>query len=170
MGSALRRKYLPLINPFLLVEPVDEEIAKFQNELKAAEAAHAAASSIISGKQYQLLVSNLVEPVVNVKPAENDSSKRESTSSSDQQKKKRKVETVTVSAKAPSAQLEKWANKREELKAPTAESESTSVSEFADLNQMCCLLCKRKFKSVEEIQKHERLSQLHKVRPSLFLD
>ena len=147
---------------------MDEEIAKFQNELKAAEAAHAAAASIISGKTKQLLVSDILEPVIHVKPAENDSSKRESTASSDQQKKKRKVETVTVSAKAPSAQLEKWANKREELKSTTVEAESTSVSEFADLNQMCCLLCKRKFKTVEEIQRHERLSQLHKVPPSLF--
>jgi len=97
------------------------------------------------------------------KQTESDSAKRELTSTSDQQKKKRKIESVAV-AKKPAAQLEKWNIKREELKGETTESsESADVSEFADLNQMCCLLCKRKFQSIEEIKKHERMSKLHKV-------
>ncbi|HMD13058.1 MAG TPA: hypothetical protein VKI62_00390 [Bacteroidota bacterium] len=96
------------------------------------------------------------------KPVETDSAKRESTATTDQQKKKRKVESVAV-AKKPAAQLEKWATKRQELKSETDDSTNNEVSEFADLNQMCCLLCKRKFQSIEEIQKHERLSKLHKV-------
>ena len=97
------------------------------------------------------------------KPTETDSAKRESMAVTDQQKKKRKIESVAV-AKKPAAQLEKWNTKRQELKGETTESaESADVSEFADLNQMCCLLCKRKFQSIEEIQKHERMSKLHKV-------
>src|SRR5271170_7589875 len=105
-------------------------------------------------------------------PAETDSAKRESTSTTDQQKKKRKVESVAV-AKKPAAQLEKWATKRQELKqqeniaTATTVTETAEVSEFADLNQMCCLLCKRKFQSIEEIQKHERISKLHKVKTPL---
>ena len=97
------------------------------------------------------------------KSVDTDSAKRESTGTADQQKKKRKIESVAV-AKKPAAQLEKWATKRQELKGETiVDSSDTTVSEFADLNQMCCLLCKRKFHSIEEIQKHERMSKLHKV-------
>jgi hypothetical protein len=95
------------------------------------------------------------------KPSDGDSVKRESTATTDQQKKKRKVESVAT-AKTPAAQLEKWATKRQELKGEVSEP-SADVSEFADLNQMCCLLCRRKFQSIEEIQKHERMSKLHKV-------
>jgi RNA-binding protein 5/10 len=98
------------------------------------------------------------------KPNDPESSKREATSGPDQQKKKRKVEPATV-ARKPAAQLEKWANKRQELKGELTKPVESQydVSEFADLTQMCCLLCKRKFQSVEEIQKHERVSKLHKV-------
>ena len=97
------------------------------------------------------------------KSKEQDATKRESTLTSDQQKKKRKVESVAT-AKKPAAQLEKWATKREELKIEIEGAVSRpDVSEFADVKQMCCLLCKRKFQSIEEIQKHERLSKLHKV-------
>jgi len=109
------------------------------------------------------------------KPAETESAKRESSAAAEQQKKKRKIETVAVGRK-PAAQLEKWATKRQELKGESRQPTTATVtvteegvSQFADLNQMCCLLCKRKFQSVEEIQKHERISKLHKVRsPSFF--
>jgi len=104
------------------------------------------------------------------KPAEMESAKRESSAAAEQQKKKRKIETVAVGRK-PAAQLEKWATKRQELKGESQQPTTATVtateqgiSQFADLNQMCCLLCKRKFQSVEEIQKHERISKLHKVR------
>lgn len=123
------------------------------------------------------LTLNIVEPVMRpAKPAETESAKRESSASAEQQKKKRKIETVAVGRK-PAAQLEKWATKRQELKGESRQPTTTTttvtvteegVSQFADLNQMCCLLCKRKFQSVEEIQKHERISKLHKVRSSSF--
>ena len=37
-----------------------------------------------------------------------------------------------------------------------------SAPSFADRERKCCLLCKRQFKSDAEINKHERLSQLHR--------
>lgn len=41
------------------------------------------------------------------------------------------------------------------LAAPPAQS-------YADLNRNCCYLCMRQFKSSAEVNKHERLSQLHR--------
>ena len=134
---------------------------------------------------------NFVEPVLRpAKPTETDSVKRENSVpvTDPQQKKKRKIETVAVGRK-PAAQLEKWATKRQELKGEKTQSQPPAlpppqppqsqlttataatgldqgVSQFADLTQMCCLLCKRKFQTIEEIQKHERISKLHQV-PSL---
>jgi RNA-binding protein 5/10 len=130
----------------LISVPKDPEMTKFYNDIKAAEAIHATAATIFS------------EPVMHAKPV--DTEKRESTGTTEQQKKKRKVESVAV-AKTPAAQLEKWATKRQELK-----GDEKDVSEFADLKQMCCLLCKRKFQNIAEIQKHERMSNLHKVPPT----
>jgi hypothetical protein len=88
---------------------------------------------------------------------EADSAKRESQAETDQQKKKRKIDSVAA-ARKPVAQLEKWAAKRQEL-----DTGPRQLSEFADLKQMCCLLCKRKFQSAEEIEKHEKKSKLHEV-------
>jgi hypothetical protein len=93
--------------------------------------------------------------------------KRELWGQLDQQKKKRKIESIALS-KTPAAQLEKWTSKRQELNENKSISPDTQVSEFADLKQMCCLLCKRKFQSIAEIQKHERMSNLHKVFHFLF--
>ena len=42
-----------------------------------------------------------------------------------------------------------------------AEPKSTPTRSFADLGKMCCYLCSRQFKSEAEVNKHERLSQLH---------
>jgi RNA-binding protein 5/10 len=68
--------------------------------------------------------------------------------------KKKKTESVAPPKKPP-AQLEKWATKRQELSL-------TGLSDFADPDTLCCLLCKRKFPSLPDLQKHEALSQLHK--------
>ncbi|KAI1291290.1 hypothetical protein F5Y03DRAFT_403509 [Xylaria venustula] len=91
-----------------------------------------------------------------------------------------------VIAMAP--QLQMWANKHAELHgskevddavpslgdAPLvsgpnamAASKSThttlpSVS-YADLDQMCCLLCRRKFKNEPSLRRHEQLSDMHKT-------
>jgi len=36
--------------------------------------------------------------------------------------------------------------------------------EFADLNAMACLLCARKFKSQDQLERHDKESDLHKAR------
>ena len=149
-----------LLGSYLQTVPADEEIEKFYSDIKGAVAAHAPGATIVQ------------EPVLVSAPEHlSDPAKRENPISDEQQqqqKKKRKVEAPSV--KKPTAQIEKWANKREELRsqqtAMTADGAVIELSEFADTVQMCCLLCKRKFQSVEEIQKHEKLSKLHKVNPT----
>ena len=127
-----------------LLAPQDEEIERFLNDIKKSEALHATAATIIQ------------DPVILTPAQPDDSTKHhDATVPADQSKKKRKFEAVTAPRKA-APQLEKWTTKREELKASEA-----NLGPFADLSQMCCLLCKRKFQSIEEIQKHERLSKLH---------
>lgn len=39
---------------------------------------------------------------------------------------------------------------------------STPAQSYADLSKKCCYLCSRQFKSEAEVNKHERLSQLHR--------
>ncbi|KAI1759103.1 hypothetical protein GGR53DRAFT_471662 [Hypoxylon sp. FL1150] len=43
-----------------------------------------------------------------------------------------------------------------------ATSSALSVS-YADLDRMCCLLCRRKFKSEPSLRRHERISDMHKA-------
>jgi hypothetical protein len=144
--------------------PTDEEIEKFYNDIKGSVTAHTAGATIV---QEPVLVSA-------PEPAPETSFKREVPTTDQQQpKKKRKVDPPSI--KKPTAQIEKWASKREELRgqqtatpATTTESTVVELSEFADTTQMCCLLCKRKFQSPEEIQKHEKLSKLHKVQLALW--
>ncbi|KAI2470149.1 hypothetical protein F4781DRAFT_391920 [Annulohypoxylon bovei var. microspora] len=95
-----------------------------------------------------------------------------------------------VIAMAP--QLQKWANKHAELfgskdsggsrdptnnKAPVTGSNAigptslsipvataiTSTVSYADLDQMCCLLCRRKFKNEPSLRRHEQMSDMHKA-------
>lgn len=35
---------------------------------------------------------------------------------------------------------------------------------FADLTAMACLLCQRKFKSKADLERHQDISELHKVK------
>lgn len=44
----------------------------------------------------------------------------------------------------------------------SAEIDAASTQSFADMEKMCCLLCKQQFKTPEAVRKHERLSQIHK--------
>ncbi|OTA58587.1 hypothetical protein K449DRAFT_407404 [Hypoxylon sp. EC38] len=90
-------------------------------------------------------------------------------------------------------QLQKWANKHAELhdpkgsnhsgntvdnKAPATGSNSLGLTDsgiiaatiamassisYANLDQMCCLLCRRKFKNEPSLRRHERVSDMHKA-------
>ena len=45
---------------------------------------------------------------------------------------------------------------------PNPRENSTPIQTYADLNKKCCYLCSRQFKTEAEVNKHERLSQLHR--------
>ncbi|KAL7621263.1 hypothetical protein AAE478_008580 [Parahypoxylon ruwenzoriense] len=94
-----------------------------------------------------------------------------------------------VIAMAP--QLQMWANKHAELhgpnelnnskesiddKAPAAGSNALGTTDtnvlatssapfisYADLDRMCCLLCRRKFKNEPSLRRHEKISDMHKA-------
>ncbi|KAI5917264.1 hypothetical protein F4810DRAFT_62741 [Camillea tinctor] len=94
-----------------------------------------------------------------------------------------------VIAMAP--QLQMWANKHAELHGPKELSGDTTTGEskipvtgsnaigpavpsvpisssipsvsYADLDQMCCLLCRRKFSNEPSLRRHEQLSDMHKL-------
>ena len=99
--------------------------------------------------------------------------------------KKRKVEKDMPGSnkKVVAPHLQFWTNRHAELhglppKGDEDNSGESSVSNtakkiadtasdappsrsFADLNRKCCLLCSRQFKTEAEVNKHERMSQLH---------
>ncbi|KAI1823709.1 hypothetical protein F4861DRAFT_531399 [Xylaria intraflava] len=91
-----------------------------------------------------------------------------------------------VIAMAP--QLQMWANKHAELRgskdtgddAPSLDDAGTATGpnatavpknhmitpspmSYADLDQMCCLLCRRKFKNEPSLRRHEQMSDMHKT-------
>jgi RNA-binding protein 5/10 len=94
--------------------------------------------------------------------------------------KKRKVEKDT---KVVAPHLQFWTNRHAELhgippkdaeedsphslpttpkKKVDATADAPPSQTFADLERKCCLLCSRQFKSEAEVNKHERMSQLHR--------
>ncbi|KAF9114585.1 hypothetical protein BGX27_010468 [Mortierella sp. AM989] len=100
--------------------------------------------------------------------------------------KKRKAGQNTIGigggGKKVSIQLQKWSSKQVELQsgeAPLQSDESVEVSqparepqdhpessfdpdELLDLDLIACLLCQRRLKSVQDLRKHQALSDLHK--------
>ncbi|KAI9841270.1 MAG: hypothetical protein M1837_000806 [Sclerophora amabilis] len=97
--------------------------------------------------------------------------------------KKRKADSSNAAnaKKAVPAHLNFWRNRHAELHgiapenpkadpdaAGTTKSKNTATGgsppaqSFADMNRKCCLLCSRQFKTEAEVNKHERLSQLHR--------
>lgn len=91
--------------------------------------------------------------------------------------KKRKIEK---DSKVVAPHLQFWTNRHAELHGlPAKEGEDDSGDSsqsgwkekpveappsqtFADLERKCCLLCSRQFKTEAEVNKHERMSQLHR--------
>lgn len=99
--------------------------------------------------------------------------------------KKRKAdkEASTSNKKVVAPHLQFWTNRHAELhglppkdndggsgdslpetekKSPDAPSDAPPSQSFADLERKCCLLCSRQFKTEAEVNKHERMSQLHR--------
>ncbi|RJE18172.1 rna-binding protein [Aspergillus sclerotialis] len=97
--------------------------------------------------------------------------------------KKRKADAVASSGSkklAMPSHLQFWSNRHAELhgiqkkgedeNSSTGSSRGTSPAEanappaqsYADLNRNCCYLCMRQFTSTAEVNRHERLSQLHR--------
>ncbi|KAI1424612.1 hypothetical protein F5Y12DRAFT_751806 [Xylaria sp. FL1777] len=133
------------------------------------------------------------ESLYEEKAKELDRGKQGSDMLAGKESKKRKADkdlTAPTGKKAiaMAPQLQMWANKHAELHrskepadvAPSSDdtplatapvvigaSKSTipsltSVS-YADLDQMCCLLCRRKFKNEPSLRRHEQMSDLHKT-------
>lgn len=94
--------------------------------------------------------------------------------------KKRKLEKDT---KVVAPHLQFWSNRHAELHQLPPKDSVTALSDapqskqkgkheqnpdtppsqsFADLERKCCLLCSRQFKTDTEVNKHERISQLHR--------
>jgi RNA-binding protein 5/10 len=49
-------------------------------------------------------------------------------------------------------------------KAVTSSVTVDNEFEFSDVNALTCLLCARQFKTVEQLKRHNKESELHKVR------
>ncbi|KAF7717040.1 Uncharacterized protein PECH_003142 [Penicillium ucsense] len=101
---------------------------------------------------------------------------------SDKAKKRKADAAVGANAKklAMPSQLQFWSNRHAELHGiakdgsdPVMEDDAEKATEsaeaiappaqsFADLNRNCCYLCMRQFKSSANVNRHERLSQLHR--------
>ncbi|KAI9800719.1 MAG: hypothetical protein M1833_003135 [Piccolia ochrophora] len=101
--------------------------------------------------------------------------------------KKRKTEAGPTASnkKAVPAHLDFWRNRHAELHGITQKTDANTeengkedqpktqsskrstkdppTQSFADLSRKCCLLCSRQFKTEAEVNKHERLSQLHRT-------
>lgn len=70
--------------------------------------------------------------------------------------------------------MERWNQKHEELVSTNKEQKevennleitpNNTIEDFADYTLMACLLCQRKFKTPNDISRHQALSELHKVR------
>jgi RNA-binding protein 5/10 len=100
----------------------------------------------------------------------------------DTKAKKRKAAETTQAAnkKVMPSHLQFWKNRHAELHGieakPSADSNATeeqqsahdsteaahTTQSYADMNRKCCYLCSRQFKTEAEVNKHERLSDLHR--------
>ncbi len=51
----------------------------------------------------------------------------------------------------------------EQIHAPPDERPMPTDNDFADLALKACLLCQRQFKSIDDLKRHQAISELHKV-------
>ncbi|ESZ91736.1 hypothetical protein SBOR_7887 [Sclerotinia borealis F-4128] len=99
--------------------------------------------------------------------------------------KKRKIEKDSAASakKVVAPHLQFWTNRHAEIHGLPAKdfeddeadltvtipksisephADAPPIQSYADMNRKCCLLCARQFKTEAEVNKHERISQLHR--------
>lgn len=81
-------------------------------------------------------------------------------------KRKQQLEANSSSKKATPSHLQFWSNRHAELHGLNkgeAKSKDTAIpsKSYADQNRYCCYLCMRQFNDAAEVNRHERLSDLH---------
>jgi RNA-binding protein 5/10 len=95
-----------------------------------------------------------------VLPGESDSTTRELTKNPKDAKKAKSAPPTNRPPKQHAVNMEKWSERGKEIRegsdAPTKDPPTTTKG------QPICLLCRRKFASVEKLKQHEELSALHK--------
>ncbi|KAL1931021.1 hypothetical protein VTP01DRAFT_10158 [Rhizomucor pusillus] len=93
----------------------------------------------------------------------------------ERKRKRPEKDTVPLASKKIHSQLEKWNKKKAELSTSSSSSADPAAEEeadvftiagehesFADLSIRACLLCQRKFKTLQDLSRHEEASELHK--------
>lgn len=119
----------------------------------------------------ELVVSMPVEDQPSAPPASNPAEKEglKSTPDLDKlRKRKQQLEAASSSKKATPSHLQFWSNRHAELhgiQQKTGEKpvpDEAPAKSFADPSRHCCYLCMRQFNTAAEVNKHERLSDLHR--------
>jgi RNA recognition motif-containing protein len=159
-----RFTFAPLVNPSMKIAYWDEEA--FVAEFKVSDSG----SDSTNVKSKEDVASPAAESKVTNKS------------------KKRKAEPtamdISTAKKAAPTYLQRWSNQHAELhglgpKPLEIQSENASIKtdtraspdnppvpptqSYADPNKNCCYLCSRQFKTAAEVNKHERLSNLHQT-------
>ncbi|KAG0790348.1 hypothetical protein G6F57_005212 [Rhizopus arrhizus] len=114
---------------------------------------------------FKFVIRSKVETNINQEPATVEEKKqievKQVLLEDDRKRKRAAVEATMTSSKKIHNQLERWNKKHKELK-DDKEIEEQAKQHYADLTNMACILCQRKFKSKLELEKHQSLSELHK--------
>lgn len=126
----------------------------------------------------ELVVNKADEPI----PSRKEDTDEVAKSKEAEKSKKRKAEAASSNAattkKAAPSHLQFWSNRHAELhglgKKPAEgglikldpndqeNAKSAPKQSYSDPNRMCCYLCYRQFKTSAEVNRHERLSKLHR--------
>lgn len=132
------------MNATVTAEPVVDNAAKAELEKKKLEE---------EMRAFYKDVEIEPEPEIDTKPT--------STEPSTKQTKPKSKPTTKLTA-----QLQKWNTLSTQLTAPTEQTQLPSDAEITtqneDLELKACILCQRGFKSIQDLRKHQELSDLHR--------